>query len=83
MTGRYSWDSYTFYQSLRKMQQLVYKQKPKEGTMIEQGEEDVEDHLTLDPRDFDEDPCRYLGIAPEMKLSEDVDIEDRPRVLTT
>ncbi|KAJ3031844.1 Ral GTPase-activating protein subunit alpha-1, partial [Rhizophlyctis rosea] len=82
MTGRYSWDSYTFYQSLRKMQKLVYKQSTKEGATAEHGDEEVEDHLVPDPGDFDEDPCRYLGIAPEMQLSDDVDVEDRPRVFT-
>lgn len=64
------------------MQRLVYKQKNKESPTLTQGDEDVDDNLVPDPRDFDDDPCRYLGIAPEMKLSEDVEIESRPRVLS-
>ncbi|KAJ3038843.1 Ral GTPase-activating protein subunit alpha-2 [Rhizophlyctis rosea] len=83
MTGRYAWDSYTFYQSLRKMQRLIYRPKTGNDSKEEPGEDDVEDASMMpNPQDFDDDPCRYLGIAQEMKLSEDVTIESRPRVLS-
>lgn len=65
LTGRYAWDAYLFYESLKKMQRRV-----------ESGRAMMFDN---DPARFDADPCRYRGIVSGLKLGDGVEIEEVPR----
>ncbi|KAJ3289654.1 Ral GTPase-activating protein subunit alpha-1 [Borealophlyctis nickersoniae] len=82
MTGRYTWDTHLFYESLNKMQRIADAAR---AMVDERGSDSVdgdgeEEGLVPDPDDFDADPCRYLGIAPELTLVDEVLVEDEPRV---
>ncbi|KAJ3023285.1 Ral GTPase-activating protein subunit alpha-2 [Thoreauomyces humboldtii] len=66
MTGRYTWDSRLFYESLLKMQ--------KRAETLGNGSNDNLDR-------FRHDPCQYQGIVAALEIPGDVTVEEQPRIL--
>ncbi|KNC97790.1 uncharacterized protein SPPG_06786 [Spizellomyces punctatus DAOM BR117] len=70
MTGRYSWDTYLFYEDLQKMRLRTEQQ-----TSLHLSDESMDDA----PARFDADPCQYQGIVSALKLADDISFEENVR----